>query len=312
MNRELAVRYFLLRHLWTHKAEVDPKLHAEIALTLKVYVENDDYRISWQVQGKNCDYRVASADLSIYERGDSAKSSGATNEAILKNRITAQKFVAAAYRYKSEGDRPTENLETNKAKSKAVYQWGVWALSTFIIGFFSGNVSLSLYVLAFLPLLNVAFSSNRIFFHIILVLLSFTSAAPLILVVSFVCAILEFLNSNPRFRNLNTTLSLVSFVISIFQSLNREVIFSVGGVTLILVAISVFHTFLRVTHGTILNYGTIYFPYLLTVFISTQEKSASLSLIFWIYIIFEIFYTKNWFTVPRMKSETNNNEEVKF
>lgn len=71
MNKNHALRFLLLKHLWKLRSHAEPARHRFIARSLKVDRISDKWLVKWFDGEKNCAFEFSPEDISFYVRGDS-------------------------------------------------------------------------------------------------------------------------------------------------------------------------------------------------------------------------------------------------
>lgn len=71
MRTELALRYLLLRHLKAIARSAPSGRFEEVARSLRIEIEGDQYAVSWSVDGETRAARFPRSHFAFYERGDS-------------------------------------------------------------------------------------------------------------------------------------------------------------------------------------------------------------------------------------------------
>lgn len=96
MNREKAVQYLLLDHLWRRRQEGDPALRPEIADTLKVVGHDSHFEVVWQSRGQEQSWRIDKDQLSLFQRGDLPSSQGPVDMSGAAARSVGDSFAQRA------------------------------------------------------------------------------------------------------------------------------------------------------------------------------------------------------------------------
>lgn len=124
MNREYALRYFLLKHLWRNRRRVRPEVHRSIARSLRIESSGDDgWTISWNDMSQDRTFNLQYSEIVFYRRGDAADSPPSKSEDF---RETADRFVAAAFGESTQNEAPQE---VSADRTADMLRSAVWAVA---------------------------------------------------------------------------------------------------------------------------------------------------------------------------------------
>jgi len=231
VNRPLAVRFLLLKHLWKLRAHVPSERYAEITRSLTVQSSAAGFVARWKSGGKAREYEIPSRGLSLYARGDTAEPPGSDADDE-RTEGTARTFARHAL-----------GLSEAAAPPPSVARRVPWAVVGPVVALIAGGLAggralaPATAVLLFATLGEVWAPGGLFLLTGTGFLLALVGPPGFAATWNLVVSVLQFLSPYPRGRAVRSLGNLVAGVIAVGPAMSSARVPDPAGLALCLVAI---------------------------------------------------------------------------
>jgi len=257
-KQEEALRYLLLRFLWTARGLVSNEVYNEVATSMKVYGTDDGFTVRWFRGGLEFNKTFKKDAFRFYARGDNFEAHESPVNVRRHNSLGAMRFVCEALECDEfNNTMGIEPLFTNKIIS--LCGWTACCTLMWIVGgnklILFGALTLAMFTS------ELWYEKGKLFVPFLLILLFVIDFPYTAIVSAILYSISQLLDPDKQFRKLRIYLSLAVFVFGSLQTLWYGIVPNYGLSLTLVVGLAMVIFFFRWTAGSHFQSFPLIFPF---------------------------------------------------
>jgi hypothetical protein len=211
-----ALRYLILRHLWENRGKVEQGIYLEVAQSLSVAKENGKFLISWRRNSNSFTKEIAEQEFSFYRQGIETDDPGQQGVAETKNKTKAIEFAIEALGIRDASQaKSMYNRVSMEPFSTVVFAMN-WIGCLILLGTLGLEHWPAAITLGIIMSLEFSRPYGKFLSAFLFTAFPFLEFPWVALVGSFIYSALQFLDPNPVYRKLRTTMPLIGGLIGLW------------------------------------------------------------------------------------------------